>query len=518
MRVVISRECGQRQAHELLFSLFGIDGATAKELPQNNTEMMGFDAESQQFNYYTLRREGGANEWTFHGSSLDFVIAPGTGEGRECSRCHTHGGLIMKELNAPWVHWEDDTTTPGARELVDRMDDLGTKAGGVNMEGLVVKGNRAWNATRIAALGEPARTELHGGSTAELLRPLFCDTELNLQSTGGPKFGSFGPSPVNGFRGDFFHDPAFTAFAALRFDPAVYQSVLASVGSRIEGISGKNDTFFGFTYVERSTSDVDYVGLLVEQGIVDNEFVKDVLAIDFTRPVFSNARCGLLAFAPTFAELDAPPGGGDTGAETDGSTGDDSGTGGPAKGPCCAVHSTPGCSEPGVEACVCALDGLCCDKEWDQICVNQVSSGAPGCGSCGAPSVGDDPTDAFAGRRGTRALPTSDALRTAMIARLVAADPAKGEPGFQLLVHLQTPDQAASHESQVLAFVQACAARIERDAAALIRDVLTIAALRRQRLQKFSGVLEFPETMVTDDSSPAAGAHLDPSTCELTVD
>jgi hypothetical protein len=70
----------------------------------------------------------------------------------------------------------------------------------------------------------------------------------------------------------------------------------------------------------------------------------------------------------------------------------------------------------------------------------------------------------------------------------------------------------------VQGFVQACAARTEGDAAAFVRDVLETAALRRQRMRQFSGILEFPETMVTDDLVPAAGTHLDPATCELVVD
>jgi hypothetical protein len=37
---------------------------------------------------------------------------------------------------------------------------------------------------------------------------------------------------------------------------------------------------------------------LVEMGIIDNEFVADVLAVDFTTPMFSQARCDLLKQVP----------------------------------------------------------------------------------------------------------------------------------------------------------------------------------------------------------------------------
>jgi hypothetical protein len=38
---------------------------------------------------------------------------------------------------------------------------------------------------------------------------------------------------------------------------------------------------------------------LVDAGVIDNEFVADVLAIDFTTPFFSRSRCGLLKLVPT---------------------------------------------------------------------------------------------------------------------------------------------------------------------------------------------------------------------------
>lgn len=47
---------------------------------------------------------------------------------------------------------------------------------------------------------------------------------------------------------------------------------------------------------------------------------------------------------------------------------------------CCAAHATPGCSDAGVEACVCAADAYCCSTQWDATCVDEV--GTEGCGSC----------------------------------------------------------------------------------------------------------------------------------------
>lgn len=51
-------------------------------------------------------------------------------------------------------------------------------------------------------------------------------------------------------------------------------------------------------------------------------------------------------------------------------------------GSCCEAQSTAGCGDPAVEACVCALDRLCCAGAWDARCVELVD--LEGCGQCGA--------------------------------------------------------------------------------------------------------------------------------------
>jgi hypothetical protein len=48
----------------------------------------------------------------------------------------------------------------------------------------------------------------------------------------------------------------------------------------------------------KAQSDIVAVDALIEQGIVDKEFAAAVLAVDFTNPVFSKTRCGLLKLVP----------------------------------------------------------------------------------------------------------------------------------------------------------------------------------------------------------------------------
>jgi len=53
-----------------------------------------------------------------------------------------------------------------------------------------------------------------------------------------------------------------------------------------------------------------------------------------------------------------------------------------ADGPCCSGNGTPGCEVNAVETCVCMADSFCCDIEWDSMCVDAIPANM--CGTCPA--------------------------------------------------------------------------------------------------------------------------------------
>ncbi|MHC4065121.1 MAG: pre-peptidase C-terminal domain-containing protein [Planctomycetota bacterium] len=56
---------------------------------------------------------------------------------------------------------------------------------------------------------------------------------------------------------------------------------------------------------------------------------------------------------------------------------------------CCEPHPTPGCSNPAIEACVCAVEPDCCTDEWDTWCVELVTDPWYECGVCPSGSSRD---------------------------------------------------------------------------------------------------------------------------------
>jgi hypothetical protein len=316
-RAVVERQCQQRKPQELLMSVFGIqahaDGAGKlldAQVPQDKVELIGEQKTVQDgkvtsgvFNFYALENK----QWKFFGSSVDFLsqgyecnadgaCIPKAATQQRCASCHVGGGLVMKELESPWVNWESNhSETPGATDVIARFPALfGKRETGVDLESTVEEGNRNdWIPTRVAALKKLG--------LKEVLRPLFCATDMNLISTTS--------KPTE----DLFTDRVFGG--ALSEGDFGYAKAIADVGQEIiDGRTGKQlsgkgnipvvDTHFGFTHPMRSGQDSNYVDELQRQNIVDIDFVKDVAHIDFTRPLYSPVRCALLDQAPDVAAED----------------------------------------------------------------------------------------------------------------------------------------------------------------------------------------------------------------------
>jgi hypothetical protein len=275
-RSVTNKNCGDRPQHGVLFSQVGITVGASTLAAE--VEMIALDETAGVFNYYVIEN---SDEIHFMGNSFDMLRGPGPDGERRCAACHTGGGLIMKELDAPWVHWEGVVTTPGVEQVLGKHDELlGTPADGANLEGIVRGGNRRWNETRIASVRA-------SGTVQELLRPLFCTVEINLGSAPGEDLGLPSSYLVSEELGQI----------SLDIPAPDYQHLVNAHNQALEGL-GRPDTIFPFVAPQRSNADMDYVALLIRDSIVNEALTRDVLMVDFTRPVFSDVRCDLLRFVP----------------------------------------------------------------------------------------------------------------------------------------------------------------------------------------------------------------------------
>ena len=316
-RGVVQRNCGGRPAYGLFASLAPL-ATVQKKLP-DMIEMIGYDPKTGSFRFYT--HEDG--RWRYHGDSFDMLEGMAPDGARRCAACHVGGGLVMKELDPPWLHWEGRTTTEGVLEMLKKYESLGSRSHGAvtdfrpagkELEEAIIAGNEAWIAKRIEH--QRAKAPLK-----RLLRPLFCDEEINLRTAAQSPSS---PTATTGEEGKFELPVAgFLAASRLvgpetiKIDLPDYHQVLVKANQRVDTFCDKPlltdadepivDTIFDFAYPHRSSIDNLAVDALVEAGVVDEAFVRAVLAVDLTRPVFSEARCGLLEHVPDVAADERSP-------------------------------------------------------------------------------------------------------------------------------------------------------------------------------------------------------------------
>jgi hypothetical protein len=274
-------------------------------------EAIAWDPNKQLFNFYELTTPNPdekdckqpGEHWCYRGDSrliledIEFLHRP-RNAGQEifksqlrCSGCHVNGGLVQKELASPHNDWfvtsrklppgnltPDATVAKIFQGLVD-ADEL-TK--------LVQASSR-----RLAASPE-YRKALQSRTMQEQLRPLFCAVELNIESDRDP-FDQ--RKPAVQIPSGFFVDSRLGA-SSIAVPRENYEQALKKLRAHMPEKPVPTDADHAWLTPVKANSDMVMTEALVQMGAVDNEFVADVLAVDFTEPLFSTSRCRLLRLVP----------------------------------------------------------------------------------------------------------------------------------------------------------------------------------------------------------------------------
>ena len=243
---------------------------------------------------------------------------------RNCAGCHPNGGILIKEFDTPWVHWEGHEDNPLSNEIVTTAN-LGRKTTGATIESKVRSGNSTWNSTRIGLVLEALDSGTRNITTGDLLRPLLCTDEFNIDTATGFRnqtmssltlsraildrsFGRSSGVSVNTDSGntqELFNAEiarqgwilgGFLKVAALQ--GALRALGLTDFGEAVDALGGlivPRESIFIHSFMERSQIDLDYQDKLLEAGVVDDKLVNALLSIDWTQSMFSEERCGLVS-------------------------------------------------------------------------------------------------------------------------------------------------------------------------------------------------------------------------------
>jgi hypothetical protein len=287
---------------DLFFGHF--TGAVGERLILDQTqrlmvEVIAWDDQKGMFNFYELIREKSGPGWFYRGDSGDIVAdvsglhrqdGPQFGPRLRCSGCHVAGGPIMKELAPPHNDW---WLTNRRLPLGGRQPDA---ALGEILNGLVDASELASSVEAgVAKLNASApfkalRTRL---SLQEKLRPLFCPMELNLASDTEPLDSQ---TPTVGIPSAFLIDVTFLT-ERVPISRSHYHQALTKSKARFPETTRADGDHAWLTPV-KAHSDRQAIAAVIRDGMIDEEFAADVLAVDMTNPVFSTARCKLLRLVP----------------------------------------------------------------------------------------------------------------------------------------------------------------------------------------------------------------------------
>jgi hypothetical protein len=259
-------------------------------------ELIAWDNLKNLFNFYELIGTGKGAQWFYRGDSADILAdnallylnpqGPKFGSTLRCSACHTSGGPIMKEMAAPHNDWWT-TSRPlnfGPNAISSEITTWVQKLGDAADLSQSVKAG-------IARLEASSQYQLvkQTFSLQATLRPLFCETEINLESDTAPLDQA----------ADIVRIPSasivnpFLAQASIGIASSVYKQLLNSTGMQFPEIN-RRDSDHGWLVPVKAYSDLFAIQSLIKNGIVTDEFVADVLAVDFENPLFSSKRCELV--------------------------------------------------------------------------------------------------------------------------------------------------------------------------------------------------------------------------------
>jgi hypothetical protein len=286
---------------ELFFGHFTAPGSngtlTLDQRPNEDSlmiELIAWDRKTRMYNFYELIGGSQGPSWFYRGNSENIwsdvsklhlnnsPTKPAFGKSLRCSGCHVSGGPIMKEFSMPHDSWWSKERQLPFGKLVP--DDSVQKVMASLQDPV------ALSSAVASGIAKVTDTKIKKERNVKVaLRPLFCPEELQLRSS---------PFPLQNGENDvvvplgFFLDERLGAQKVTRAAKAHYLNALKQLGSQFPETQ-QIDGDHGWITPVKAASDIAATG-----SKWDREFISDVLAVDMTRPLFSNKRCQLLRMVP----------------------------------------------------------------------------------------------------------------------------------------------------------------------------------------------------------------------------
>ena len=278
--------------------------------PSLMIEVIAWDYTKKMYNFWELVGNGSGSQWHYRGDSQDIAAdvqqinmgskAAKFGQRLRCSGCHTLGGPILKEIEAPHNDWwnKDDKLNLGTLRLNVGSDPSNPEHFAARM---FLEAEDVSNLSTQVKKGIDKLVTAQQQSLREQMRSLVATMEMNLVSDSKPLREKSRITVANGF----FVDERLLGKnpPEITVDTTLYMQVLQTVQSRFASneTPGLLDSRHAFLVPVRSYIDNKVIDVLLQKGIVDEELIADILAIDFTNPVYSQKRRSIIRYIPKSA-------------------------------------------------------------------------------------------------------------------------------------------------------------------------------------------------------------------------
>ena len=269
-------------------------------------EVITQDKETGLHNFWELIGDGETADWHYRGNSLDVIAdaeeinlgptdTPMFGTRLRCSGCHTGGGLVMKE-RFPYNDWRNEEPLPTGKWINSpRVVDFAENSQPAShLDGLVRDSLRNYVRT----------LEEHSPETSkQWFRSVLAPLEMNLVSDSRPYLVRLTEGSPIEIPAEFFVDPRLSGpLKPVQVPVVVYQQALKELDSTFaaDETPGLEETQHAFLVPTVSRFDILRTDSLLDQGLIDRELLADLLAVDFTTPLYSQGRLGLMRLVPDY--------------------------------------------------------------------------------------------------------------------------------------------------------------------------------------------------------------------------
>lgn len=264
-------------------------------------QLASWDPSQGAYNFYQRIQ----SSWVYSGNSFDAHDPKCHGKGPFSG--HTTGGLIMKELRKPWLHWHSseagifDSVFPPSHPLPSSalFNDIGVAD---DLEMIIKQANVVWNKSKVGR--HISQGAAHNLPTLFQQVLVTCNTNLISSQDASrditPESSVLLPATffLNHLTFRFTGVYPMVHPVAVRGEHYLNSLDTFEVHLHSRNYTAPGDTHFAFVVPEFANEDTNLVSRLIRSQVLSKRLAACLLMVDFSNPIYSDRREHLLQYVP----------------------------------------------------------------------------------------------------------------------------------------------------------------------------------------------------------------------------